>query len=116
MCDEERHIVRLVEVNLRRQGCEVATAFTWEECLAQVRSFLPDLVIVDRKLPGMSEEELRRVLRENPQTTDAEILVLGKDENRRGGGPPTTGKNFLSICNPLAKRRNRDLEAFSKST
>ena len=36
--DDERHIVRLVQVNLERQGYEVLTAYDGVECLEKAKA------------------------------------------------------------------------------
>ena len=43
--DDEKHIVRLVQVNLERQGYEVVTANDGREALEKVESEKPDLVV-----------------------------------------------------------------------
>jgi len=51
--DDEPNIVDVLVMALRFQGFEVETASTGEEALAQVRRFLPDLVVLDVMLPDM---------------------------------------------------------------
>lgn len=47
VADDERHIVRLIKVNLERQGHLVRTAGSLTECLEKLREALPDLLVVD---------------------------------------------------------------------
>jgi DNA-binding response OmpR family regulator len=47
VCDDERHIVRLIQVNLERQDFEVETCSTPEECLHRLRSESFELLVVD---------------------------------------------------------------------
>ena len=44
--DDERHIVRLVQVNLERAGYEVVTAFDGKDALEKVEAERPDLVVL----------------------------------------------------------------------
>ncbi|MEZ5162435.1 MAG: hypothetical protein R2688_01540 [Fimbriimonadaceae bacterium] len=37
VCDDERHIVRLIQVNLERQGYTVVTAYDGKEGLEKVK-------------------------------------------------------------------------------
>lgn len=46
VCDDERHIVRLIQVNLERQGWRVTTAYSGEEALEKMRADRPDLLIL----------------------------------------------------------------------
>ena len=38
VCDDERHIVRLIQVNLERQGYQVVTAYDGKEGLEKIRA------------------------------------------------------------------------------
>ena len=52
--DDERHIVRLIQVNLERAGYQVITAFDGTEGLKKVETEKPDLVVLDVMMPRMS--------------------------------------------------------------
>jgi DNA-binding response OmpR family regulator len=61
VADDEPHVLRLAEVNLRRAGYEVLTASTPAEALDLARQHLPDLLIVDsawRTVAGTLQREL----------------------------------------------------------
>jgi CheY-like chemotaxis protein len=47
ICDDERHIVRLLQVNLERHGHAVAVAFDVRECLKKLGEGGIDLLILD---------------------------------------------------------------------
>ncbi|MEU6172387.1 response regulator transcription factor [Streptantibioticus parmotrematis] len=64
---------------LRRQGHEVAPARTGEEGLAQLRSFLPDVVVLDLMLPGMTGLEVCRRIRADSQLPIIIMTALGDD-------------------------------------
>jgi len=51
--DDERHIVRLIQVNLERAGYQVITAFDGTEGLKKVETEKPDLVVLDVMMPRM---------------------------------------------------------------
>jgi len=61
--DDEKHIVRLVQVNLERQGYEVVTANDGKEALEKVESERPDLVVLDVMMPYMDGFEVLQILR-----------------------------------------------------
>ena len=63
--DDERHIVRLVQVNLERAGYEVVTAFDGKDALEKVASEQPDLVVLDVMMPYMDGFEVLQNLRKN---------------------------------------------------
>ena len=62
--DDEPHMVKLVEANLRAAGYEVVSAVDGRTALAAAERELPDLVILDIMLPGMDGYEVCRRIRE----------------------------------------------------
>jgi two-component system alkaline phosphatase synthesis response regulator PhoP/two-component system response regulator VicR len=74
--DDERHIVRLVQVNLEKAGYEVVTAFDGKEALEKVASENPDLVVLDVMMPYMDGFEVLQTLRKNPSTRDLPVIML----------------------------------------
>lgn len=75
-CDDEKHIVRLIQVNLERQGYEVITAYNGAECLEKVASEKPDLLVLDVMMPEMTGFEVLEKLKADPETHDLPIIML----------------------------------------
>ena len=75
-CDDEKHIVRLIQVNLERQGYEVITAFNGAECLAKVAEDRPDLIVLDVMMPEMTGFEVLEALKKNPETENIPVIML----------------------------------------
>lgn len=74
--DDEKHIVRLIQVNLERQGYEVLTAFDGKEALQKVEEERPDLVVLDVMMPYMDGFEVLQNLKRNPDTRDIPVIML----------------------------------------
>jgi two-component system alkaline phosphatase synthesis response regulator PhoP/two-component system response regulator VicR len=74
--DDERHIVRLVQVNLERQGYQVVTAFDGKEALEKVESEHPDLIVLDVMMPYMDGFEVLKNLKKNAVTRDIPVIML----------------------------------------
>lgn len=74
--DDEKHIVRLVQVNLERQGYEVVTANDGKEALQKVEEEHPDLVVLDVMMPFMDGFEVLQNLRRNPATREIPVIML----------------------------------------
>jgi two-component system alkaline phosphatase synthesis response regulator PhoP len=74
--DDERHIVRLVQVNLERAGYTVVTAFDGREALEKVESEQPDLVVLDVMMPYMDGFEVLQTLRKNQSTLNLPVIML----------------------------------------
>ena len=75
-CDDEKHIVRLIQVNLERQGYEVITAFNGVECLEKVKEDRPDLIVLDVMMPEMTGFEVLEALKSNPETEAIPVIML----------------------------------------
>jgi two-component system KDP operon response regulator KdpE len=71
--DDEPQIRRVMRVILAGENYEVVEARSGEAALLRFREFLPDLVLLDLNMPGMSGLETCRALRE---TSDVPIVVL----------------------------------------
>ncbi len=68
--------MRLVRHILETEGYTVLKAATAQEALEQVDSSLPDLVLMDVRLPDMDGLTVVRILRENAKTRDTTIVAL----------------------------------------
>ena len=75
-CDDEKRIVRLIQVNLERQGYEVITAYNGVECLEKVQEDRPDLIVLDVMMPEMSGFEVLEKLKSNPDTETIPVIML----------------------------------------
>jgi len=76
VCDDERHIVRLIQVNLERQGYNVVTAFDGKEGLEKIRSERPNLVVLDVMMPYMDGFEVLKTIRREPETENLPVIML----------------------------------------
>jgi two-component system phosphate regulon response regulator PhoB len=74
--EDERSIAEVLAYNLEKEGFEVATAFDGQDGIQQARLFAPDIVVLDLMLPVVEGYEVCRVLRSDPQTQAARILML----------------------------------------
>ncbi|MGC9316653.1 MAG: response regulator transcription factor [Armatimonadota bacterium] len=74
--DDERHIVRLVEVNLTRAGYDVLTAYDGVEALEKVEEEQPDMIVLDVMMPRMDGFEVLKHLQADPETQDIPVIML----------------------------------------
>lgn len=61
---------------LNQKGYEVATAASGDEALQLLKSQIPDLIILDVAMPGISGYEVCRKIREDPRTQDVPVVFL----------------------------------------
>ncbi|HMF00646.1 MAG TPA: response regulator transcription factor, partial [Terriglobia bacterium] len=71
--DDEPQIRRVMRVILSGENYEVVEARSGESALLRFREFLPDLVLLDLNMPGMSGLATCRAIRE---TSEVPIIVL----------------------------------------
>ncbi|MDP2169929.1 MAG: phosphate regulon transcriptional regulator PhoB [Rhodocyclaceae bacterium] len=86
--EDEPAIQALIATNLRRHGHTVNAALDAEDALRQIRAALPDLILLDWMLPGMSGLECARKLRADPRTKHVPIIMLtarGEERDRING-------------------------------
>jgi len=74
--DDERHILRLVQINLEKAGYEVITASNGREAVEKVRAEHPDLVVMDVMMPEMTGFEALQALKEDPATSSIPVVML----------------------------------------
>ena len=74
--DDERAILRLIQVNLERHGYKVLTAGDGREALDKIAAATPDIVICDVMMPYMDGFEVLRRLRKDPATRELPVIML----------------------------------------
>src|SRR5947208_14594631 len=74
--EDEPAIQELIAVNLQHAGHHVIRTRDAEGALGIVRNALPDLLLIDWMLPGMSGLSLARALRQQERTREIPIIML----------------------------------------
>lgn len=76
LVEDEPAIQELIVCNLELAGHEALRADSAEQAIESIRDSLPDLVLLDWMLPGMSGVDLARRLRADRRTRDVPIIFL----------------------------------------
>jgi len=74
--EDEPDIAALIAYQLTREGFRVETAATGTEALEATSRTIPDLVVLDRMLPGLSGDEVLQSLKRAKATKAIPILLL----------------------------------------
>ena len=74
--EDEPDIAALIAYQLTREGFRVETAATGTDAMTSVNRAVPDLLILDLMLPGMSGDEVLEALRKEPATQATPVLIL----------------------------------------
>ncbi|MCU1221897.1 MAG: sensor histidine kinase [Candidatus Angelobacter sp.] len=78
--DDETQIARVLKTTLNSQGYEVKTASDGESALNLAVDWIPDLIITDLSMPGMTGIELCRSVRERSQVPIIVLSVRGEEK------------------------------------
>ena len=74
--DDEKDIVELLQYNLEKEGYKISAVFSGEKCLENVKTELPDLMLLDLMLPEIDGLDICKFLKNNPQTSHIPIIML----------------------------------------
>src|SRR5438309_5250172 len=74
--EDEPDIRRLIVLHLERDGFRCRTASTGPEALREVKTAIPDLVVLDLMLPELDGLEVCRQLRRDASTAAVPIIML----------------------------------------
>ncbi|MDE2975072.1 MAG: response regulator transcription factor [Gemmatimonadota bacterium] len=80
--EDDPGIAAVVAYQLARAGYRVETVATGTEGLESLQREIPDLVVLDRMLPGLSGDELLKLVRRDPATAAVPVLVLTAKRER----------------------------------
>ncbi|WP_433891660.1 response regulator [Streptomyces sp. CA-111067] len=79
LIEDDPAVRRGVELALRHHGHDVSAAATGEEGIEQVRSFRPDVVVLDLMLPGIGGLDVCRRIRRDDQVPIIMVTAMGDD-------------------------------------
>lgn len=85
--EDEHGLADMMKLRLESGGYEVYEAFDGEEGLRAVKSYSPDLIILDLVLPKLSGEEVLRVVKQDDSLKRIPVIVataLSKDMEGAG--------------------------------
>ena len=80
--EDEPDIAALIGYQLTRAGFRVETTLNGVEALRTVARDIPDLIVLDRMLPGISGDEVLSRLKDDPETPGVPVLVLTAKKER----------------------------------
>lgn len=83
--DDEQRMVRFIQLNLEQDGFQVITAYNGKEALEEVRTQLPDLVLLDIMMPDINGFEVLRKIREVNNVPVIMLTAKGEEDDRIQG-------------------------------
>ena len=79
--DDDPTLLSLVQNVLEQSGFTVILAENGEIGLDKAQNETPDAVLLDRKMPGLTGNEVLKALKENETTKNIPVLILTGDNN-----------------------------------
>jgi len=83
--DDEQRMVRFIQLNLEQDGFQVITAYNGKEALDQVRTQLPDLILLDIMMPDINGFEVLKKIREVNNVPVIMLTAKGEEDDRIQG-------------------------------
>ena len=83
--DDEKRMVRFIRLNLEQDGFQVVTAYNGTQALEQVRTALPNLVLLDVMMPDIDGFEVLKKIREASTVPVIMLTAKGEEDDRIRG-------------------------------
>ncbi|MGV3618456.1 MAG: response regulator [Fimbriimonas sp.] len=98
VCDDERHIARLLQVQLERRGYAVTCAYDGNEAVEMLQREHFDRVLVDLMMPYRDGYEVLQWIRTHDETKDTWVALMtaNADELRTWTDMPYQADAYLS--------------------
>ncbi len=95
--EDEEPVSLLLRYNLEAEGFTVEQCFRGDEAEVRLREMVPDIVLLDWMLPGLSGIELCRRLRQRPETQRTPVIMLTArgEESERVRGLATGADDYI---------------------
>jgi len=95
--EDEEALTTLLRYNLDAEGYEVETVARGDDADTRLKERVPDLIVLDWMLPGLSGIELCRRLRARPETKQLPIIMLTArgEESERVRGLATGADDYI---------------------
>jgi DNA-binding response OmpR family regulator len=76
LIDDDPDVIMVLQLLLKKKGYEVATAAREEEAYQQVKSFNPDLIVLDVLLSGVDGRTVCKKLKNTPESKHIPIIMF----------------------------------------
>src|SRR3972149_4122493 len=85
VADDDKKIVELITLYLKRDGCQVLAAFDAEQAIDLARRRQPDLSVLDLMLPKVDGIDVCRILRAESRVPIIMLTGRSTDEDKLAG-------------------------------
>ena len=108
--DDDPKVIENISINLEGEDLhyEVESARNVFEAGLKIQIFKPDAVILDIKMPGISENRVCRQIRTNPDTKDTKVIVLSDYLDQGIFDRMEKNGEGICFCNPVDLSRIKE--------
>ena len=79
--DDDIDILQICTIVLKKKGFDVQTLNNSSQVVGQVRSYQPDVILMDNWIPGPGGIEATRLLKLDPETQDIPVIFFSANSN-----------------------------------
>jgi CheY-like chemotaxis protein len=101
--DDETDVCESLSKILKRSGYEVVSASNGKEALKQVKSFRPNLLILDVMLPDMDGTDVAKALSNDMSTQNIPVIFLTGLIPKEKQDIATSHDIYITIAKPVEK-------------
>jgi two-component system phosphate regulon response regulator PhoB len=102
LADDEPQLRKLVRTTLDDPAYRILEAINGTEALELARQALPELIVLDWMMPGMSGVEVLRALRQNPATAHIPVIMLTAREPETPQEPEGSLHTYAYLVKPFS--------------
>ena len=74
--DDDKDFLEVLTTKFKSRGYEVYTALNGEEAISRAKEVMPDLILMDVKMPKMDGIAAMLKLKEDPATKNIKVILL----------------------------------------
>lgn len=79
--DDDLDILQICTIVLRKKGFDVQTLSNSNQVVSEVKSYQPDVILMDNWIPGPGGVEATRLLKGAPETQDIPVIFFSANSN-----------------------------------
>jgi CheY-like chemotaxis protein len=79
--DDDIDILQICTIVLKKKGFDVKTLNNSSQVESEVRSYQPDVILMDNWIPGPGGIEATRLLKQDPATQDIPVIFFSANSN-----------------------------------
>lgn len=79
--DDDDNFLEIVTMKLKASGMDTATAKNGAEGMKQAEKLIPDLILMDIRMPGASGTDTALAIKQNPKIKDIKVAFLTSLDN-----------------------------------